>query len=445
MNELLSSLKSKIKCKISELNYNTWFNQIEDVTISGDKFVILIPNKFVGDWINDFYRDLVSQTLKDITGKNLRVTYEISAAPEEAQPINREIFVPQSQAMRDQINSSGLISRLTFESFVVGSSNQFAHAACKAVADLPGGRYNPLFIYGGVGLGKTHLLNAIGIEVRKKYPDIAVLYLSGERFMNELITSIRFERMPEFRKKFRDKCHVLLIDDVQFIAGKERTQDEFFHTFNALHESQRQIVITSDRFPKEIRGLEERLRSRFEWGLIADIAPPDLETRIAILQKKAEADSLRCPGDVAMYLATNIKNNVRELEGSLIRLNAFASLTGAKITVDFAKEVLQNLIPFQNKVKITIGDIQRTVANFYSISVADLKSTCRTKVLAYPRQIAMYLTKKLLKTSFPEIGTNFGGKDHTTVMHACKKIERLLQSSEELKIDISKIEGSLEV
>lgn len=443
MNLLLGQLKERIRNKISELNFTTWFKPIIDAQEKDGVFVLVVPNKFVADWINDYYSELIRQELFHLSQNNYRLGFEI--VPESAQA-----SLPDSPAVSPPPATAGarlralelLNSKYSFDRFVVGSSNQFAHAACKAVADLPGGHYNPLFLYGGVGLGKTHLLHAIGLQINGRHPTTQVIYVSAEKFMNELINALRYERMPEFRKKYRDRCDVLLIDDVQFIAGKERTQEEFFHTFNALHESQRQIVLTSDKLPKDIQGIEERLRSRFEWGLIADIGPPDLETRIAILRKKAEASGLSCPDDVAMFLASSIKSNVRELEGSLIRINAFSSLTGTQVTVALAREIIGNLI--QEKERgCTIEVVQRIVAEFYKINVSDMKSPRRMKTLAYPRQIAMYLCKKHVHSSFPEIGNKFGGKDHTTVMHACRKIERLLETDGSLQSDIASLEKTL--
>ena len=437
MNSLLEQLKERIRSKISELNYNTWFGPILDASVNEDVFTLVVPNRFVADWINDYYSDLLRQELFEITQRALRLGFNI-------RPDVPDLSVPEEPgptAARAR-TIDALNPKYSFDRFVVGSSNQFAHAACKAVSDLPGGQYNPLFLYGGVGLGKTHLLHAIGLQISQRHPELNVIYESAECFMNGLINSLRYERTPEFRRRYRDRCDILLIDDIQFISGKERTQEEFFHTFNALHESSRQIVLTSDKQPKEIHGIEERLRSRFEWGLIADIQPPDLETRIAILQKKACALNLKCPDDVAMYLASSIKTNVRELEGSLVRINAFASLTGAEMTVEMAKEVLGNILREKDR-RCSIESVQKTVSQFYNLNMSDLKSPRRQKNLAFPRQIAMYLCKKHVHSSFPEIGGKFGGKDHTTVMYACRKIEKLLESDERLQSDIVALERSL--
>ena len=318
---------------------------------------------------------------------------------------------------------TGLNSRYTFDTFVVGSSNQFAHAAAQAVAEAPSRSYNPLFLYGGVGLGKTHLMHAIGQYLLRHLPDITLTYISSERFMNEMINSLRYDRILDFRARYRS-IDVLLVDDVQFLAGKEGTQTEFFHTFNSLYDAQKQIVISSDCPPHQIPSLEERLRSRFEWGLIADIQPPDLETKVAILQKKAGAEAIPIPDDVALYIAGGIKSNVRELEGSLIRLIAYASLTGSAISLPLAEEVLRDIIDHSDKV-ITIEMIQKLVASHYNLKVADLKSRNNSKAVTLPRQIAMYLSKSLTAASLPEIGRSFGGKHHSTVIHSIRKIDGL--------------------
>jgi chromosomal replication initiator protein len=388
---------------------------------------------------------LIKYELYKVTGQEHQVTFEL--ATEEEVVVGEELaaegisITAPSASKRAQ---DGLNPKYTFASFVVGSSNQFCHAASRAVANLPALAYNPLFIYGGVGLGKTHLLNSIGLEINQGPPQIRVLYVHAEHFTNELINSIRYEKMFEFRKKYRESCDVLLMDDIQFIAGKERTQEEFFHTFNFLYESRRQIVVTSDRFPKDIPQLEERLRSRFEWGLIADIQPPDTETRVAILRKKAESDGIPLPDEVAMFLATHIRQNVRELEGSLIRLSAFASLSGNEITLDMAKDVLKNILPDKSRM-ISIEAIQKLVADHYHIKISDLKSPRRLKVLTVPRQIAMYLCRKHVKSSFPELGLKFGGKDHSTVVHAVQKIQRLLGEDVTLRNEISSLEKILQI
>lgn len=457
---LWEPLKEHLKSKISPLNFNNWFKPISAAKKRGGHFVISVPNKFIADWISDYYLELIEREVSSLANESLKVRFEISEEENlkisestngngnghgngEVKVLKRDAPFSASAAQRCQ-TLPPLNAKYTFEGFVPGSGNQLAHAAAKSVAELPGGHYNPFFIYGGVGLGKTHLLNAIGIEVLKNNPRLRLVYLSAEQFMNEFINSVRNSRMETFRRKYRETCDMLLIDDVQFFGGKESTQEEFFHTFNELYNTQRQIILTGDKIPKEIRGLEERLLTRFEWGLVADIQPPDLETRIAILRKKAETDQIHLSNEVAMFLASHIKSNVRELEGALIRLNAFSSLTKSPITLDLAKEVLKNVFPAKGgPPSCTIEVIQQVVAEYYQIEVVDLKSSRRMRSFAHPRQVAMYLCKKHLKVSYPEIGHKFGGKDHTTVIHAFRKIEHLLEKDSDLQSDIAVLEQSI--
>jgi chromosomal replication initiator protein len=346
--------------------------------------------------------------------------------------------VPSQQARLDFDSASHQLNpRYTFDTFVVGTSNQFAHAAAKAVAEQPSRTYNPLFLYGGVGLGKTHLMQAIGHDLKRRNPALRLTYVSAEKFTNEVIASIRFERMAALRERFRN-MDVLMVDDIQFIATRERTQEEFFHTFNALYDQQKQIVISSDCPPKDISAIEERLRSRFEWGLIADIQPPDLETKIAILQKKAENERVHLPDDVAEYIARSIKSNIRELEGALIRLMAYASLIGAEINLPIAQQVLKNIIETQEK-KVTIEQIQKAVGEAFGLRAQDLKMRSNSKVIAFPRQVAMFIVKQLTSASLPEIGKQFGGKHHTTVLHSVNKIEALRQTDKDLNKTINRI------
>lgn len=443
------NLLANIKPKVSELIYNNWIKQLKPLSATDQSLLLTAPNNFVKNWVLSYYHDLLTQELFAVTNRNYSINIEV--AGDGAQ---EPLIIPESVVVQDvpdkklpiQFPRDPTVGRLnpkySFDRFVVGSSNQFAHAAASAAAELPGGHYNPLFIYGGVGLGKTHLLNAIGLKVAEKYPRLRILCCSAEQFMNELIFCLRFEKMDQFRKKYRESCDVFLVDDVQFLIGKERTQDEFFHTFNVLYETQRQIAVTSDKLPKDLDGLEERLRSRFEWGLIADIQPPDLETRIAILKKKADLSKIVMDDDVYMFLATQIRSNVRELEGSLIRLGAYASLDQIKITVDFAKRVLRDMIR-EKAANCSIESIQRTVADFFHLKPGDLKSPRRLKSISTPRQIAMFLCKKHLNASYPEIGQKFGGKDHSTVIHAVRKIENLCASNDDLKNDIEAIEKTL--
>ncbi|MBI2981056.1 MAG: chromosomal replication initiator protein DnaA [Deltaproteobacteria bacterium] len=419
------------------VNSPAFLNQIELSSLDENGLVVKVKNKFVRDWLRENYLDLLANESAAVLGKKVPVQIIVDGGIEEpvaaAEPVFHE---PVNRS-----SATGLNTKYTFDNFVVGSFNQFAHAAgqsiCRQLAS-----YNPLFIYGGVGLGKTHLINAIGHALSTQKKGVRILYLSGEKFVNELIYSLRFEKMGEFRKKYRESCDVLLVDDVQFIGGKEKSQEEFFHTFNQLHESAKQIVLTSDRVPKEIPGLEERLRSRFEWGLIADIQPPDLETRIAILKKKAEQDKIDLDDEVALFLATHISSNIRELEGALIRVNAFASLAQAPITTTFVKEVLKNVLGRIGQV-LTVEKVQKVVSEFFGIRMADLTGKRRTRGFANPRQIAMYLCRKHVKASFPEIGTRFGGKDHSTVVHAVSKIKGLLPDDPKLREQILSLENCL--
>ncbi len=346
-----------------------------------------------------------------------------------------------AQGRFDWDSAAQLNPRYTFDAFVIGSGNQFAHAACQAVAERPSKAYNPLFLYGGVGMGKTHLMQAIGHEIKRRTPQAAICYVSSEKFTNEMINSLRYDKMISFRDKFRT-MDVLLIDDIQFLAQKERTQEEFFHTFNALHESMKQIVIASDRPPKELAEFEDRLRSRFEWGLIADIQPPDLETKVAILQKKAEQERVTLPTDVALYIAQNIRSNVRELEGALIRLVAHSSLIGAEITLSYTQQVLKNFIDSQAR-KVTIESIQKAVAEQFGLRLVEIKAKNNSRSIVYPRQIAMYLAKHLTEASLPEIGRQFGGKHHTTVLHSVDKIERARKDDKDLNRLLNKLTEQL--
>ncbi len=381
------------------------------------------------DPVCEIEADVNGEAMADLNGQDVPDRSGSDEAPEpvpDSGPIHlnaNETMVFESSPLPASPGPAGLNPRYTFDSFIVGSSNQFANAACRAVAELPSRSYNPLFIYGGVGLGKTHLMHAVGQYVLQHDRNLKLTYISSERFMNEMINALRFDRVLDFRERYRS-VDVLLVDDIQFLAGKEGTQTEFFHTFNALYDSQKQIVLSSDCPPHEIQALEERLRSRFEWGLIADIQPPDLETKVAILKKKAEAEAVPLPDNVAMYIAGKIKSNIRELEGSLIRLIAFASLTGQEISLPLAQEVLKNILDHEEKA-VTIENIQKFVADYYNLKMADLRSRNNSKSIAMPRQIAMYLCKALTHASLPEIGRSFGGKHHSTVIHSIRKVEGL--------------------
>lgn len=438
-----------------------WAGQVKLLSFENDVVTLLVRNRFVRDWIKENFLPSLEKDLEDIPGPSLSIEFKFESSTKSPvapngtaqaaldlkfeKPQEHQVAKPKiDSALANQHNLflDNLKRKYSFENFVVGTGNQFCHAAAQAVAKAPGKSYNPLFIYGGVGLGKTHLLHAIGLEILKNNPRARIVMVTGEKFMNELVHGIRNEKMAEFRKKYRDNCDVLLMDDVQFIGGKERTQDEFFHTFNHLHDLQRQIVLTADKPPREIAGLEDRLRSRFEWGLIADIQAPDLETRMAILKKKADDDHISLPDDVAYFLAQTIKSNVRELEGSLIRINALASLGGKEISVEYAKNTLKDVLGSVDRV-LTVEEIQKNVAEYYKIKLGDLTGKRRIKSLALPRQIAMYLCRKHIKSSFPEIAEKFGGKDHTTVLHAFNKIQNSLETDRVLKDQVSSLENNL--
>src|SRR5688572_20102294 len=408
---------------------DSWVRPCRLLSHEGDHLKIGAPNRFSRDWLTQHHIEALQHAAADVIGGHPRISIEvddtIALAVDDAPP-------PQPAGRPSSGGSTeGLNPRYTFDTFVVGSSNQFAQAACQAVAELPSKAYNPLFIYGGVGLGKTHLLHAVGHETVRLFQGMTVVYLSSERFTNELINAIRYDRTAEFRARYRT-IDLLLIDDIQFISGKERTQEEFFHTFNDLYESRKQIIVSSDCSPKDIPEIEERLRSRFEWGLIADIQPPDFETRVAILKKKAAVERVRLADDVAYLIASRVKSNIRELEGSLTRMIAFCALTGREMSTDLAQEVLSDLWGDEEKV-ITIEQIQRKVSDFFGVKLSDLKAKNRTKAVSFPRQIAMYLARQLTHSSLSEVGRAFGGKDHTTVLHAVDKIQGLLLEDPKLR------------
>jgi chromosomal replication initiator protein len=428
---------ARIQTKVNRHSFYTWFYPTTLVLDTGSQLTVQVPNQLFTEYLTRQYSPLIAEALTEV-GRNGSVVRFVagisgsksedgapaaSAWPESAGPEDLTPGVSVEPHPGAQPLHPGLNPRYTFDSFVVGPSNQFAEAACRAVAETPSRSYNPLYIYGGVGLGKTHLMHAVGQYVLAHNPDARLTYISTERFMNEMINAMRYDTILDFRERYRT-VDLLLVDDIQFLAGKEGTQNEFFHTFNALHDAQKQIVLSSDCPPQEIPSIEERLRSRFTWGLIADIQPPDLETKVAILKKKAEAEAVPLPDGVAIYIAEKIKSNIRELEGSLIRLIAFASLTGREINVPLAQEVLHNLIAHEDKA-VTIEIIQKFVADRYKLKQAELKSRNNSKSVARPRQIAMYLCKQLTTASLPEIGRSFGGKHHSTVIHSIRKVESL--------------------
>jgi chromosomal replication initiator protein len=414
-NNSLSKIEEKVGNNILEL----WFRPIKLSQMKEQQATIDIPNRFFKDWIEDNYPDLIAEAVEGIVGYPVMVRYRMA---EKIDPVVKKTDM-RLESRRQRLASRGihLNPKYTFESFVIGPSNQFAQAAAKAVAEAPGRTYNPLFIYGGVGLGKTHLISAIGNAVIDKSPEIIVIFVSAEQFTNEVVSAIRHEKMGELKEKYRN-VDLLLLDDIHFIANKTQTQEEFFHTFNALYEKQKQIVISSDRPPKEIGAVTDRLRSRFSMGLIADIQPPELETKMAILLKKAEIQKINISEEVAYYLASKVKSNIRDLEGYLIRLGAQASLTGKPIDKEMAKTILRDLIEEDEK-PVTVDHVQRIVCEHFALKLTDMKAKKRTKEIAMPRQIAMYLSKQLTNLSLSDIGKNFGGKDHATVIYACKQIE----------------------
>ena len=415
---------ARVETKVNRHSFSTWFKPTALVTDGGRSITVRVPNTLFKDWLTKHYSVVLAEALAEVRRGETSLVFVAEpgvALPPADEPI---LAVEETdEAANDGMTPAGLNPRYTFDTFIVGPSNQFAHAACRAVAEAPSRSYNPLFIYGGVGLGKTHLMHAVGQFVLQHDRTLKLTYISSERFMNEMINAVRYDRILDFRERYRS-VDVLLVDDIQFVSGKEGTQTEFFHTFNALYDAQKQIVLSSDRPPHEIPALEERLRSRFEWGLIADIQSPDLETKVAILKRKAEAEAVPLPDNVALYIAGRIKSNIRELEGSLIRLIAYASLTGREISLELTQDVLKNVLE-QDEKAITIESIQKFVSEYYQLKHGELKSKNNSKSIALPRQIAMYMCKMLTHASLPEIGRSFGGKHHSTVIHSIKKVDEL--------------------
>ena len=442
IGEIWKLVLDYVNDKVSHEDYQVWIKPIIPVSLSEHFIEVQVPNKFFEDWLTQNYLALIKEALFQALSRECEVIFKLEKNPLRQNRTRRLSSTHRFDIPRHvQFNK-----KYTFDNFVIGPSNQFANAACQAVASLPAKNYNPLFIYGGVGLGKTHLLNATGNYVIQNgvIRDLSkICYLSAEQFTNELINSIRYEKMDEFRDKFRS-MNILLIDDIQFIAGKERTQAEFFHTFNSLYETRRQIVVTSDKFPRDITNFEERLRSRFEWGLIADIQPPDIETKVAILKKKAELEDISLPNNVAFFLASNTSSNIRVLEGSLIRIVAFSKLTQTDITLDLAKDILRNIIKTEDQSP-SIESIQKAVTSHFNLKISDLKAKRKTKQIVLTRQIAIYLSRKLTKSSLVEIGERFGGRDHSTVLHAINKIKQKMQVDQKILAIIQKIESKLKI
>jgi chromosomal replication initiator protein len=472
-NNVWDGILNSITKKLNRETIETWFNGIQFRGIDYSHSVVRLsaPNQVVRDWVTRNYEAFLDQSLSELNLAGYSIDWAVEMEKSqsvsdltfsakdpspyvspEGEPNVRSVFSPITESSRataaapsrvSTVTEPSLNSKYTYDSFVVGSCNQFAHAASLAVAEAPGRTYNPLYVYGGVGLGKTHLMHACGHAIKQRNPHLKLCYLSSEKFMNELINAIRYDKTPGFREKYRS-VDVLLIDDVQFMAGKERTQEEFFHTFNSLYDQQKQIVISSDCPPREIPTLEERLHSRFEWGLIADIEPPDLETKVAIINRKAEIMGVTIPDDVALFIATRVKNNVRELEGSLVRLIAISSLRGDKISRVLAQDAVRNIAGDEESEVTTIQQIQKAVANRFKMRVDELISKSNARQFSRPRQIAMYLCKKLTKHSYPEIGRAFGGKHHTTVIHSFAKIESMKSSNSDLQKLLNELSESLE-
>lgn len=451
LNHIWQETLNKIKEKLSNPSFRTWFSDTEPEKVTkNDELIIKVPNDFIKDWLESRYINFIEDIILDLTNNDWKIKL---LTPEE---IERENNIDKDNpfdgkfpkkntknnvSKKESINlPNGLNPKYTFDTFVVGNSNRFAHAASLAVAEAPAKAYNPLFIYGDVGLGKTHLMQAIAHFILDHNPDSKVVYVSSETFTNELINAIKDDRTVEFRNKYRN-IDILLVDDIQFLAGKERTQEEFFHTFNALHEANKQLIISSDRTPKEIPTLEERLRSRFEWGLITDIQKPDLETRIAILRKKADLEELEVPNEVIIYIANKIQSNIRELEGALVKVIAYSSLVNKEIDTELAQEALKDLVVDEKGVHREINTelIKKVVAEYYNLKLEDMDSKKRTQSIAFPRQIAMYLSRELTDNSLPQIGEEFGGRDHTTVIHAYNKIEDRYNEDNDFKKVIDKL------
>jgi len=426
--EVWQAAISNIQRQLIPHSFSTWFRPLTVGNISNNRLQVLLPNRFFKEWFEEHYLEFLRSALEDLLFT--RVEIELVVPEQEASPPPPPKEAPPKRTVRRSGPTTSLNAKYTFDSFVVGTGNQLAHAASLAIAEQISKVYNPMFIYGGVGLGKTHLLHAIGHLVLERDNLVRVSYVSSEKFTNDLINAIRFDATSEFRNRYRS-VDVLLIDDIQFIAGKERTQEEFFHTFNDLYNASKQIVLTSDSIPKEIPGLEERLRSRFEWGLIADIQAPDMETKAAILRKKAQAEGVQIPDEVSLFIASNVKSNVRELEGYLVRIVAYASLTNQAITLDLAREILKE---FMNGDRpITIPRILEVVSDFYRLKEKELLSRSRHKSIVLPRQVAMYLCRTQTNASLPDIGAELGGKDHSTVIHACAKVRELIAKDEQFR------------
>lgn len=413
--------------ELSEQSFRTWFDPVRCIEITSSALILTVPDAYFGQWLKNHYENLIQSAVEETTGNRCSVDYKVEAPIRT--PLTIPVSEPQTKKTGSEAREADLNNKYNFDNFVVGPGNRFAHAASYAVCEAPARQYNPLFIYGPVGLGKTHLMQSIAHEIKKRHPEFRVLYISSEKFTNQLISAIQNRSTPQFRNKYRS-VDLLLIDDIHFLAEKEATQEEFFHTFNALYDAHKQIVVSSDRPPKDIPGLEERLVSRFGWGLVTDIQPPDFETRVAILKKKMEKETVEVPDDVAYFIASKIRSNIRELEGALIRVVAFCTLTRQPLNVKIAQEVLKDSLK-EEEQKISIEQIQKVVAEFFHLKVSDLRAKRRSRSIARPRQIAMYLVRTITSHSLPEIGEYFGGRDHTTVLHAVNKLGMEIEQNPE--------------
>ena len=424
---LWSEISRRLREALNDATYGTWFGEVSGLELDGETLVLSVPNEFTRDWIEGHFRGLIGAAVRDIVGGERPLELRVTGTEDDADSLPEPLPAAVLQRLPTRPESGGFLAKYTFDSFVIGSSNRFAHAAALAVAEAPAQAYNPLFIYGGTGLGKTHLLQAVAQYVSEHSSELSVRYVTSETFMNDFINSLRDKRIEGFKQRYR-AYDVLLIDDVQFFEHKERIQEEFFHTFNSLYEAGSQIVMSSDRPPRDIATLEERLRSRFEWGLITDIQPPDLETRIAILRKKVKVDGIQVEDEqVLTFIASRVSTNIRELEGALTRVVAFSSLTGRAMTVELSQDVLRDVFPQGEAAEVSIKRIQDLVAERFSLSLEELCGDKRSQNIVYPRQVAMYLSRELTDSSLPKIGKEFGGRDHTTVIHATSKIARLIR------------------
>jgi chromosomal replication initiator protein len=443
---LWTAISRSIAAKVNEDTFSRWFQQLEPLKLTDDKITLLAPNKIFQYWIESNYQNLLDQASEDVHGRRLEFEYlfaEEAPVPSQSAPTSHPASVLDDQAVQEMASQSGLNTRFTFGSFVVGVANQFAHAACTAVASKPGRTYNPLFIYGGVGLGKTHLMQAIGLKILESRKNAKVLYITSERFANDFIDAIQSSSLPKFRRKYR-QADVLLIDDIQFLGGKERSQEEFFHTFNALFDGHKQIVLSSDRPPSEIANLEDRLVSRFEWGLTAEMQPPDVETRVAILGKKAADMKIRLPREIFQFLAERIRTNVRRLEGALMRVASFVSLNDGKLPdTPQLEQLLKDILQEEARRAITVEQIQKRVAEQFDVRIADMTSKRRPASIAFPRQVAMYLSRELTKHSLNEIGDAFGGRDHGTVLHAHRQVRERMSKDERLRQLVASLDDQL--